>query len=112
MNSLIELVKEKINAAYLKEDQAVTDGTFVATPVLTTGIRGNGRTRSRVTQVALDFFYENKIESINKANEIKKILEEAHYICTDPSFSYERNACMYRITLQVNCFEGGIENAD
>lgn len=101
-----DIVADILEMPCLTEDDVVYDGSFCCTPILTSGIRGNGKLQSTYDMYAIDIFKESKQELISNTKKIFKNIDKTRYICGDPNYEYERNAHLWRATLNISELEG------
>lgn len=106
MKAFIEKVKTELNAPYLTEKDTLCDGCFCVTPILSSGIKGNGVIQHLNTTYALDIFYADEIELVGKTKELIILLSRSGYICQDPSYNYEKNVGLWRGNINITGIGG------
>lgn len=101
MKKLVEQVKKELNVPYLTEDDTLCDGCFCVTPILSSGIRGNGVVQHMNTAQALDIFYADKMELVEKAQALAITLSKNGYVCQDLSYTHEKNVRLWRANTYI-----------
>ena len=101
MNTLIDFLGDNFSIAYIEENDAVMDETFMITPITTESFKGNGQPQSIVDYYAVEIFFKDKSLAVSSGKIIWKELLKNKYFCDDPQYTFEKEAEFWRVTLRV-----------
>lgn len=82
------------------------DGSFTLEPIISDGLRGNGVIQSSIDYYAVNLFYSDKKELVSDARKLCRILLQDGMICDTPSYTYEREADIWRGMLRIGMIGG------
>ncbi|MCM1467498.1 MAG: hypothetical protein NC086_05070 [Alistipes sp.] len=86
------------------------DGSFTLTPIISSGLRGNGVIQSDIDYYSVNLFYSDKTELVIHAKGLRNRLLQEGMICDTPSYTYEREGGIWRGMLQVGQIGGLVKD--
>lgn len=100
LTELIEYVKDECNIPYVEDNEAVLDGSFTVSPIMTDGLTGDGAVQCVVNHYAIDMFFISKLEAINSATAVWKLLNSKKQYCSGaPDYTFEVDAGFWHASI-------------
>lgn len=108
---LNEKISELLNIPYISEDDVVDrHGCFTLTPLLSSGLVGDGAPAHEDDHIRVNVFYANQFTMMKKTKELRKELLKLHkVIVSDPSYTYEKEWKVWRAMMTVISIGGNDE---
>lgn len=108
MDKLIDTIRKELSIPYISEEDTVMDGSFLVSPIITNGIKGDGKFQSVYDLVVVDLFFSDKRDALKASRKMLGALPDK-YIIGNPDYTYEKNCKMWRMTVNIS-IEGGNED--